>query len=71
MYKRAESYINLPFLEVSSVSSLLEVKAFSREETLERSFSISTVLSSSIIIEDKLVVVFGERVDGVFSRINK
>jgi hypothetical protein len=69
MQEKAGSYINLPFLKVFSVFSLLKVKAFSGKGTLERSFSISVVLSSSMIVEDKLVVVFGE--GGVFSRVNK
>jgi hypothetical protein len=71
MHGKVGSYINLPSLEVSSISSLLEVKAFSEERMLERFFSVSAVSSSSMIVEDELVVVFSERVDGVFSRINK
>jgi hypothetical protein len=58
--ERAERYINLPFLEVGSVSSLLE-----------RSFSVSDVSSIPLIAEDKLIVVFDGGVDGVFSRVNK
>jgi hypothetical protein len=60
MQGRAGRYINLPFLEVGSVSSLLE-----------RSFSVSDVSSIPLIAEDELVVVFGGGVDGVLSRVNK